>query len=397
MYYLDTQTNRMKKYLFSLLLGVAIVLPSVSLAANPLFTPTAVIRNSLEKWFWGKPADHGATITTTVDYSERNLKNIVTERVQAEVKYSYELQYREKGKHNARFSLAIPKFEVTESGETRKWNNPFTFQVLSLGKDANYVRIAEVSTELQTFLKDRAHVDLSPIIGKWISVPVDQLTDEAIEELANETPFTVSKDDAAEIKTWYLTTVKRIGTPLKITRVGRVTTNSAGEKIQTVRVAINTAWYPAVEKLVIDQYKKENPRATAREIAAQRKEFNAGIAEFKKVAPKVQTDLTLNLTTGVISDTAVAYNSGREPQYTYDYKYTNGTYKTTKKIKSYATVNVKTTANFRPVSQLALEAPGQSLDGMKVWEMVYTKPAEPKYDGLEDYSESDTFGLDPIQ
>lgn len=365
----------MKKIVTGLVLASMLVLPTVSLAANPLFTPTAIIKNTLERVFWGKPADHGATITTSVDYSEKNLKNMVTERVQAEVRYNYELQYRGNGKHNARFSLALPKLEITEDGKTQKWNNPIYFEVLSLGKDAAYVRIAEVSSELQTFLREEANIDITPILGQWISIPVDELTDGAIEELAEETSFAISPDETAEVKTWYLATVKRLGSPLKITRLGRVTTNSTGEKIQTVRVSFNTAWYSAIEKLVIDEYKKENPKATAKEIAAQKKEFNTGLTEFKKVLAKVQTDLTLNLTTGVISDTVVAYNGGRQPEYTYDYKYTNGTYKSTKKIKGYSSLNVKTTANFRPVSALALEAPGQSLDGMKVWDMIYTKPA----------------------
>lgn len=365
----------MKKIIIGAVVASMLVLPTVSLAANPLFTPAKVIKNTLERVFWGKPADHGATITTTVDYSEKNLKNVVTERVQAEMRYNYELQYRENGKHNARFSLALPKFEITENGKTQKWNNPIYFEVLSLGKDATYVRIAEVSSELQALLKEEANIDVTPILGQWISVPVDELADEAIEELAEETPFVFSQDEVAEIKTWYLATAKRLGSPLKITRLGRVSTNNAGEKVQTVRVSFNTAWYAAIEKLVIDEYKKENPKATAKEIAAQKREFNTGIAEFKKVLAKVQTDLTLNLSTGVISDTVVAYNGGRQPEYTYDYKYTNGTYKSTKKIKGYSSLSVKTTANFRPVSTLALEAPSQSLDGMKVWDMIYTKPA----------------------
>lgn len=368
----------MKKIIASLVLGSLLLSPATALAVTPVMSPTTVIKNTLERAFWTKP-DHGATITTNINYTEKDLKNVVVESGAAEIKYNYEVQYRANGMQNARFSLSLPKLNFTEKGKTQTWNNPLGIDVLSLGADSMYVRINHVSPEMQTRLKS-FNVDLSSVVGKWISVPVDELVkdfntkDRSVFGLDKQVSSFFTDEDVKMVKDWYQSTVKKSGSPLVITRLNRVTTNNAGEKVQTVRVTFNSKWYAALENLVIAEYKKENPKATSKEIAAERKKFNTDIAELKKILNKIQTDLTLNLTTGAISDVAVNYSS-RDAEYTYDYKYVKGTYTSVKKLKGYSTLNVKTVANFRPVTLLYLEAPSYSLDGLKVWDMVYTKPA----------------------
>lgn len=411
----------MKKFVTGLALAAALIAPSISLAANPLFTPATAIKNSLERLVLNKPLNHGGVITTVVDYSEKDLKNVATAAGHLEVQYNYDVKYKAGGVPGAaRFALSIPKIVATEKVDPTKPktfsddldpNNlnlvePFGFEVLALGVDSNFVRITKLSPEVAKYL-EKVNVDLSPIIGKWIKLPnSEELAQELGRgmsdfELGSNNNSILSEEELKTVQNWYLATTKKLGSPISISRVGKITSNNAGEKIQTVRVTFNSKWYSALENLVISEYKKTNPRATAKEIAAQRKSFKAGVVEFKKILAKVQTDLTINLTTGEISDTAVNYNGGREPQYTYDYKYVNGTYKSTKKLKGYSALNVKTTANFHPVSVLNLEAPGQSLDGNKVWDMVYTKPATPvveenTMDATENASNSDTFGLNPI-
>lgn len=400
----------MKKFVTGLALAAALIVPSISLAANPLFTPATIIKNSLERMFWNKSTEAAGNIHTTVEYVEKNLKNVVVERGYAQVVYDFEGKYRESGESNARLALSVPKLSYTDNGKSQDWENPIGIEVLVVDKNSVYGRITHLSPQLQDLIKSESSnsLDLSPIIGKWVKAPTPDEVQEDLQEsdVLEEFNFNIDEQDpdqflAEKIKTakdWYLATTKKSGSVLVVTRLGRVTTNSAGEKMQTVRISVNPRWYTALENLVISEYKKENPRATAKQIAAERKSFNTGLAEFKKAIAKVQTDLTLNLTTGKISETTVNYASGRQPEYTYDYKYANGTYKTTKKLTGYSSLNVKTVAKFRPVAIVNLEAPGYSLDADEVVEMVYTEPAKPEYNALEDYSdESDTFGLDPIQ
>lgn len=410
----------MKKILSSLILATFILVPGISLAANPLFTPATAIKNSLERLVLNRPLNHGGVITTVVDYAEKDLKHADVATAHVEVRYDYDVKYKVGNTPSAaRFAFSIPKLVATTKNDPSKpkslsndidFNNlnlvdPFGFEVLALGTDANFVRIITLSPEIAKYLKE-VNVDLSPIIGKWIKLPnSEDLAKELGRDISNFEQGSNSNSifSAEELKTvqnWYLATVKKLGSPISITKVNTATTNSAGEKMQNVRVTFNSKWYSALENLAISEYKKANPRATAKEIAAQRKSFKTGVVEFKKILAKVQTDVTINLTSGEISNTVVNYNSGRETQYTYDYKYVNGTFKSTKKAKGYSTLNVKTMANFHPVSILNLEAPGQSLDGNKVWDMVYTKPVstvdENTLDATENGSDTDTFGLNPI-
>ncbi len=170
-------TNSMKKFIASLVLGSLLLSPATALAATPVMSPATVIKNSLARVFWGKPADHGATITTNIDYTEKDLKNVVVERGYAEVVYDYDLQYRSTGKQNFRFALSLPKVGYTEKGKVQEWKNPIGFEVLALGRDSLHVRVTHVSPEIQALLKEE-HVDLSSIIGQWVQVPVEELLED---------------------------------------------------------------------------------------------------------------------------------------------------------------------------------------------------------------------------
>ncbi len=385
----------MKKFLTSLMITAAILLPAISLAANPLFTPRTIIKNSLERMILGKPLDHGASSTTKIDYVEKNLKNVVIGKGQAQIDFNYDVQYRESETQNIRFALSVPKLNFLVDGTEQEWNDPIGIEVLSLGTDSSYFRITKVNPQLETLIKGFG-VDLSSIIGQWIKAPTEkELTSlGGLDEV--DASYLTDDKTTERFKNWYLATVKKSGSPISITRSGRVSLNGAGEKIQIVRVTFNTRWFKDLENLKISEYKIVNPETTAREIATQRKQFKADVSEFKKVLSKIKTDLTLNLTTGVISDTNVNL-SGREPQYTTDFKMVNGKYKTIKKLKGYSSLNLNTVVNFHPVSVLALEAPATSLDGNKVWDMIYTKPVETEQLDMPSTStETDNFGLNPI-
>lgn len=381
-------TNCMKKIITSLTLASLLLSPVSALAVTPVLaakalTPTQIIRNSLESVLWAKP-DHGATITTVIDFTGKDLKNVVKSRGNAEIHYNYEIQYRADGRQNSRFALTVPKASYLENGETKQWLDPVGFEVLSLGLDSTYVRLTHLNPEVQAILKE-FNLNVDSIVGQWIKIPTEELLQESgldpesIANLETEHNSIFTPAELLTLKNWYLGTVKKSGNPLTITRLGRATTNEMGQKVQTVRVAVNTRWYAAIENLVISEYKKSNPRATAREIAAERKSFNMSLAEFKKILSKMTTDVTVNFTTGSITDATINYSS-REAAYEYDYQYVKGTFKSIKKLIGHTTTAIKTTANFRPVSILALEAPGQSLDGMKVWDMVYTKPVTRELD-----------------
>ena len=81
----------MKKIIASLVLGSLLLSPATALAVTPVMSPTTVIKNTLERAFWTKP-DHGATITTTINYPEKDVKNAVVESGAAEIKYNYEVE-----------------------------------------------------------------------------------------------------------------------------------------------------------------------------------------------------------------------------------------------------------------------------------------------------------------
>ena len=342
----------MKKF-FLAALALTLLLPAPSQAA---FTAKQVIAAEFPTVLF---SGQNVGFDTDFIYSEthKDVKNKVTKENGAKVKVSFD-RYVQAEDETVAISIAVP--EVRESGEVI--SNVFDGNLLARKSGDFYFRVNNVAQKL---LDGVGTQDTAAWLGRWVHISLNNAIDSL--NLDKELVNFQSEFDSVAVRLKYDLAVKRYGQPLTVISSGKITKNSAGQAVQTVRVRLNSSWYTVFQNLALEQYKKDHPTATAKQIADYKKGNVADMQEMRAELAKTQINLTVNLTTGKLTGLRVAYST-KESTYKYDYKYVGKNFKETKIVNGSKTEAFTANVTFRSVYSENLVEPVGALS----WEEFVT-------------------------
>ncbi len=360
------------KKIFAIALSVSVLFPLVTTAAQP--TASTIIRQSLRSW-GTKTTERGQAINVrvAVDYQ----KNYYDKK-KAPDQYVLRLQSNSTDfpinelQSNSEITYSLPKLLVKSEGQTIvDATNAFSAdaRVFPVEK-AIYVRLNSLDRKAADFLAEIGF-QTDPIINQWIKFTLDDTKDllGSGEASALSLDTLTDKQELAELRAWYLANEIKYGAPVIVSSNGRITKNAAGEKIQTVRVVPNARWYGPLEALLVKEYKKNNPEATAAEVRAYQKEFKADLLKFKQAMTKVNVQVTVNLTTAKIVGVGVVFKDSRIA-YRTDYKYVRGKDVSKKVAEGRESIAVSGGVSWAPAVSAALGEPKTALTPEAAWNLI---------------------------
>lgn len=355
--------------------AILVLVPTLVSAAQP--TARSIIRQSLRSWgSTEQPRGQAIKFNMAMDYQK-----IFNDKKRAPEQYAIKVDVGgtdfpvNELQSNSELSYSVPKILVKTEGETLvNATDAFSAdaRVFPVEKAA-YVRLNHLDEAAVSMLKELG-IDVNSIMGSWVKFSLNDAenllgTGEAsalsINTLTNEA-------ELKELRAWYLANELKLGSPVNISSYGRVTKNTAGEKIQTVRVVPNSRWYAPIEAMVLKEYKKNNPRATAAEVREYQKEFKDSLNKFKKAVAKTNVQVTVNLTTAKIVGVAVTFKDNKIA-YRTDYRYVKGKEVTKKIAEGRETLSVSAGLSWRPAVDSALGEPKTALTPEAAWELMYPK------------------------
>ncbi len=346
-------------------MAVAVLFPSIAMAASP----TDIIKKNLERALTQNSA-YGMEFSFQTDVTETFVgKGKTPTNMSFAVEISSDNYPLSRTTSDASFTIRIPHIRYTRSGISKTYEYPFSVDVKIFDDTKIYVRLATVSDEIKEFLISE-DVDVEFLINQWIVIDLQEQL-KKLDSNSNTTQKS-TEEITARIQNWYLETQKKLGSPIVVTRKKAVTTNTYGEKIQVVSVTFNSRWYTALAKLALDEYKKEHPNATKKRLDAEAKEITEVIKKIRTVVAALQTEVTVNLTTGSIPGFMVNYRK-TEPTYDYDYNYVRGKFVSTKKVRGKQTITARSSMQFRPVQGDSLVVPDTAMSIEQAWNIIESK------------------------
>lgn len=367
----------MKKILITSVAAL-ILAPSLAYAAQP--TASSIIRQSLRSW--GTTETGGQTIKLDVGV---NYKKTYNDKKRGANEYAFNIQVGGTDYpvtellSNSELNYAVPKVLIKNEGETVvDAVNAFSAdaRVFPVEKTV-YARLNHLDSNALQLLSELG-IGLNPLMGQWVKFSLT----EDVEDLLGSgeaSALTLSDlTDEAELKqlqVWYLANELKLGSPVIVSSVGRITKNAAGEKVQTVRVIPNSRWYPAIEKMAVSEFKKNNPDANATELREFQTEFKAGLTKFKQAAAKTNVQVTVNLTTAKITGLSVKFQDARTA-YRTTYSYVRGKEVARKVAEGRETMSVQANLSWMPAASGALEAPSSALEPEAAWNLIYKEADE---------------------
>lgn len=260
--------------------------------------------------------------------------------------------------------LVFDKIQVYEFGEitepTVNAQDPLAFQWKKAG-GVVYLRLEKIPSSFVTALQSE-QLDLTPYIGKWISLDV--------KELLGNMPEVVQTDNASLLKTFAKEISGFPNTPFfSLIKVEKKTTDPAGHVIMRVRVRINPSFIYRLQQKAIKEIKLGTPdrKATITKI-------NSDFAAIRKLLNRTTFVLTVDQTAGELTRIEIGGTSV-EPQKSCSYnKYDKYVCKT----NSYRTINFTTGFSIFKVTPELITAPTESMALKDLIEQL-----TPKYEPLE--------------
>lgn len=371
----------MSKIISTIVLAIILLSPVATLAATP--TAAQIIRAEFKNQSTTNTAER-VNMVVDVNYSRTYAdKKKPAESVLLKVRNTTENFPINDTLSNLAVNYSVPQILVKAEGETLvDSKDAFSLDVrVFIEEKVVYVRLNQLDPKAVELLSSLG-IKTESVMGQWVRISLNDLLETEIgKELGGgeldaliQTNTLSNEKMVRKLRAWYVVNELKLGSPLTIVSSGKITKNTVGQKVQTVRVTLNPKWYPAIEKLMIELYKEDNSEATPAELKRLQVDIKDGIALVKKALAKTTLEVNVNLTTAKVTGFNVKYKQV-ETKYRYvGSENAKGKYTEKKVANGKETVGVQVSLNFEPGSGLALQTPEQSLDVMKVWDMVYTKP-----------------------
>jgi hypothetical protein len=183
-------------------------------------------------------------------------------------------------------NVRVNRIKGMMEGESFDFASPLSVAWKQVG-GALYVRITELSPQVQSLLQDELEFDLDAAVGRWIQIPVADRLDAFLDVSALEPSGTHFIKQMLQPFTGF--------SVLRVTRTEKRWQNESGEQLVRVRAMVNPSVYPRLrtEILKVLDRSSSDYRATVQRI-------DKDLQEMRTLLSKVQFAFNMNETRGVI-------------------------------------------------------------------------------------------------